>query len=66
MTEENYTETGIPGIKLKPGGSITATGNAKITIKMDDKEYVIESKPDETVWIGKVAPETKLEIDKND
>ena len=41
MTEP--IETGIPGVKLNPGGSINVSGDAKITFKTDGKEHVIQN-----------------------
>ena len=33
----------IPGLTFKPGGSITISGNAKMTLKIDDKEIELKN-----------------------
>ena len=43
ITEENLKDFNIPGITFKPGGSITVSGDAKMTLKNDDKEVEIRN-----------------------
>jgi hypothetical protein len=43
ITEENLKDFNIPGITFKPGGSITVSGDAKMTLKIDDKEVEIKN-----------------------
>ncbi len=43
ITEENLKGFNIPGLSFKPGGSITVSGNAKMTLKIDDKEIEIKN-----------------------
>jgi len=43
ITEENLKDFNIPGLTFKPGGSITVSGNAKMTLKIDDKEIDIKN-----------------------
>ncbi len=43
ITEENLKDFNIPGITFKPGGSITVSGDAKMTLKIDDKEVKIKN-----------------------
>jgi hypothetical protein len=43
ITEDNIKNFNIPGLTFKPGGSITVSGNAKMTLKIDDKEVEIKN-----------------------
>jgi hypothetical protein len=43
ITEENLKDFNIPGITFKPGGSITVSGDAKMILKIDDKEVKIKN-----------------------
>jgi len=43
ITEKNLKDFNIPGLTFKPGGSITVSGNAKIVLKIDDKEMEIKN-----------------------
>ena len=46
MTNFNYkelTETSILGIKLKPGGSIKVSGDAKMKLTIDGKEIELKN-----------------------
>ena len=46
MTNFNYkelTETSILGIKLKPGGSIKVSGDAKMKLIIDGKEIELKN-----------------------
>ena len=49
MTEKPIKQTKItdtskiPGLKFKPGGSITISGNAKMILKIDDNEIELKN-----------------------
>jgi hypothetical protein len=43
ITENNIKDFNIPGITFKPGGSITVSGDAKMTLKIDDTEVEIKN-----------------------
>ena len=42
--EETKNPFNIPGLTLKPGGSITVSGNAEATFIVDGKEVKLSSK----------------------
>jgi hypothetical protein len=67
MTHEELIETGIPGVKLKPGGSINVSGDASIVFKTDGKEvFQLSADSDQPLGCpGTVTPKTKLEIKFN-
>ena len=43
ITEENLKDFNIPGLTFKPGGGIIVSGNAKMTLKVDNKEVEIKN-----------------------
>ena len=43
ITEENLKDFNIPGLTFKPGGSITVSGDAQMTLKVDSKEIEIKN-----------------------
>ena len=43
ITEENLKDFNIHGLTFKPGGSITVSGDAKMTLKVDGKEKEIKN-----------------------
>ena len=43
ITEENLKDFNIHGLTFKPGGSITVSGDAKMTLKVDGKEIEIKN-----------------------
>jgi hypothetical protein len=43
ITEENLKDFNISGLTFKPGGGITVSGNAKMTLKIDGKEVEIKN-----------------------
>ena len=36
-------ESKIPGLKFKPGGSVTISGDAKMILKIDDNEIELKN-----------------------
>ena len=43
ITEENLKNFNIPGLTFKPGGSIAVSGDAKMTLKIDDNQIEIKN-----------------------
>ena len=43
FNSKELTETSIPGIKLKPGGSIKVSGDAKMKLIIDGKEIELKN-----------------------
>jgi hypothetical protein len=43
ITEDNIKDFNIPGLTFKPGGSITVSGDAKMTLKIADKDIEIKN-----------------------
>ena len=43
FNSKELSETSIPGIKLKPGGSIKVSGDAKMKLTIDGKEIELKN-----------------------